>query len=909
MSDYRVNVDAALTEVTTAEEEASAILRTPSTATHAHTNATRQRDSGATHNNTRRDSANNNGSGIGSGGSSHISMSAGMRVCLAVLLLLLSLNLAAHMGALGRTHADMSVGAAADAATAAAAAAHAAARAAANAAANAAATARAAARVAAGAGAGADVECVSLPAALPPDPSGRVAVRVPFLWEWHRFNSTFHNFGYPSVLVMCKDAATQLPDPSRTTDAVQQCSRIQHALSRMAHTAAYADWNATVYATSAAQSLISSPGRVLSWLPMRAGHASTGPWVMHALANELARLGVPTKMFQQTRHIPGYYDASLNVDWGKDSVDWSDPWFDAEDLILVSPEGNGWFPDASYDTHLKPRQGRVIKWILGWHGSPEGQTQSTQLPIPFTAYSGSAFYSPRLTPLWAPDPLAVRDAAALYDRASAAIKKEKLVLIDNDSPFPESVRKALPDVKFQVFSGFTREQSIELYQRAMVTVDFGLGGGEAINSEGTLFDCVTVISYDRFGTSNYDFAFPQRYKVNRFNETNLAQLIRDAVDNYDTRILEFRRYKQVVTAAQQRFVRDLAVYFHARDVVFYLYAPDLETLVACHATIVSIKHVYPLARIELLTPFTRDDVSHTHAMLFFRQHADMLHWVSWQQMPREHTSEPADPLHLFLTRTSRKFSAFTVMVPHATVLLLGSDFLNEQVRFIETNKLIALAFAAPDIDIDRGTPHQSDGAKATGAAAAAAAGAAAPSISIDPHALVVVQSSAYWSQVESLGATPSERWAALRAAGVPLTPAGLFQHLQLPIQPHAAANGDLPLPLDHVVFDLARDRADFRVTRHWSIPLVMPGPRECYSRAPVDAQGESSDPVQRALSGPGGACSYDDLVFSRFRLTPSHTLPPVVRQLLGLLHTEPMWQRIQSLTPDIYQLLRLIDDA
>jgi hypothetical protein len=56
----------------------------------------------------------------------------------------------------------------------------------------------------------------------------------------------------------------------------------------------------------------------------------------------------------------------------------------------------------------------------------------------------------------------------------------------------------------------------------------------------------------------------------------------------------------------QRFAHDVPLYFHARGALFYIYAGNLCAMQAVVPLLLSIRHLYPLARIEVLGLFDTD---------------------------------------------------------------------------------------------------------------------------------------------------------------------------------------------------------------------------------------------------------------------------------------------------------------
>lgn len=119
-------------------------------------------------------------------------------------------------------------------------------------------------------------------------------------------------------------------------------------------------------------------------------------------------------------------------------------------------------------------------------------------------------------------------------------------------------------VKFVPIQNMTREEVVELLQKAKVYIDFGNHPGkDRIPREAAMLNCCVITG--RNGSANYkeDVNIDEKYK---FNETDknipkIVDMIKNCFQNYEEEVKNFSKYKTKILNEKALFIEDVEKVF------------------------------------------------------------------------------------------------------------------------------------------------------------------------------------------------------------------------------------------------------------------------------------------------------------------------------------------------------------
>ena len=118
----------------------------------------------------------------------------------------------------------------------------------------------------------------------------------------------------------------------------------------------------------------------------------------------------------------------------------------------------------------------------------------------------------------------------------------------------------LSDIQCIPLCKLNHTQLIELYKRSKVYIDFGNHPGmDRIPREAALFDNIVITNTTGSAYNDIDVNIPKHYKFNTADTTPeiIATYIQQCVKNYNNCIREFDSYRQKITNQYTRFVEDI----------------------------------------------------------------------------------------------------------------------------------------------------------------------------------------------------------------------------------------------------------------------------------------------------------------------------------------------------------------
>jgi hypothetical protein len=116
------------------------------------------------------------------------------------------------------------------------------------------------------------------------------------------------------------------------------------------------------------------------------------------------------------------------------------------------------------------------------------------------------------------------------------------------------IKPYLPDYEFVMLNNMTRDGVIETLRCSKVFIDFGHHPGkDRIPREAALLNnCVIT---NRKGSANFQKDIPilDRYKIENEDITQMVNLIKDCIENFNERINDFKKYRKEIQNQKKEF--------------------------------------------------------------------------------------------------------------------------------------------------------------------------------------------------------------------------------------------------------------------------------------------------------------------------------------------------------------------
>lgn len=147
-------------------------------------------------------------------------------------------------------------------------------------------------------------------------------------------------------------------------------------------------------------------------------------------------------------------------------------------------------------------------------------------------------------------------------------KREDIILynpVKGDNEFMASnLQEFLSGYKFIPIKGYSHDEMIELMNRAKLYIDFGtFPGAERIPKEAVV--CGMCVLTGRNGASDFhgDVPIPDKYKFKKYKKQipEIANTIREIMDNYSDKVCDFDEYRQTVYNLEGNFLKQLEKVF------------------------------------------------------------------------------------------------------------------------------------------------------------------------------------------------------------------------------------------------------------------------------------------------------------------------------------------------------------
>ena len=321
------------------------------------------------------------------------------------------------------------------------------------------------------------------------------------------------------------------------------------------------------------------------YIPAPAHHATGGPELLHQLAHALIGLGINAVMY----YIPNEHPDPVHPAYVGYAVPFAREIVDDPDNVLIVPEVSAKFLDGflqiqkvlwwlsvdnyyCYDNHGRFRvQKKKINDFLNRFGffNPlffDSKLKTIDLHL-VQSYYAKAFLERR----------GIRNIAYLSDYLNDDFlsietppeMKEDIVAYNPSKgyEFTKQIIAYDETLTFVPIQNMTREEVVQLLQRAKVYIDFGNHPGkDRIPREAAMLNCCVITG--RKGAANYpeDLPIQEQYKFfdQQENLPGIVDMIRRCVEDFESEVKNFAGYKNKITNEKNVFMTDVKkIFVHA----------------------------------------------------------------------------------------------------------------------------------------------------------------------------------------------------------------------------------------------------------------------------------------------------------------------------------------------------------
>ena len=206
-------------------------------------------------------------------------------------------------------------------------------------------------------------------------------------------------------------------------------------------------------------------------------------------------------------------------------------------------------------------------------------------------------------------------------------QKQNLVLVDHDLKADLILEPdLLEQYTFVFLNGFSRDELIDLYQRAKVVLDLHFNGPERTVWEGVLFDALPIAALQGNGGDDVDIPIPRTFKIDaRYQgarqKAGISAALRHLLSNYDRILAEghFEKFRRKVENMPKVFAGAVSAAFSTASLHFELgdegvcggkfdfYLEKMDWEETLHqekgqiTSLLSILYTMPLARVTIFS--------------------------------------------------------------------------------------------------------------------------------------------------------------------------------------------------------------------------------------------------------------------------------------------------------------------
>lgn len=157
-----------------------------------------------------------------------------------------------------------------------------------------------------------------------------------------------------------------------------------------------------------------------------------------------------------------------------------------------------------------------------------------------------------------------------YTNEDLFAQKEKIVTYNGvkNGEFLEKIKAKTPDVNWLPMQNMTLKEVADCMKRAMVYIDFGYHPGkEKMPREACLLDCCMIVGKDGSAKYKEDMPILDEYHFEK-DEKYIPEIINkiyDCLENYETKIKDFKTYKEFLLKEKETFKADVKQVFSINE--------------------------------------------------------------------------------------------------------------------------------------------------------------------------------------------------------------------------------------------------------------------------------------------------------------------------------------------------------
>jgi hypothetical protein len=147
-----------------------------------------------------------------------------------------------------------------------------------------------------------------------------------------------------------------------------------------------------------------------------------------------------------------------------------------------------------------------------------------------------------------------------------AAYKEDIIIYNpvKNGKFLEEMIQIAPELNWIPIKNMSNEEVFSIMKKAKVYVDFGYHPGkERMPREACLMDCCLIIGKE--GSAKYKEDMPIKddyhFDKDQRNYQSIINKIKNCLQNYDSRVIEFSEYKASLLKEQEQFLKDVKKVF------------------------------------------------------------------------------------------------------------------------------------------------------------------------------------------------------------------------------------------------------------------------------------------------------------------------------------------------------------
>ena len=308
------------------------------------------------------------------------------------------------------------------------------------------------------------------------------------------------------------------------------------------------------------------------------GVATGGPELLHQLAYNLKQhLGINAVMY----YLPTGKANPVHKEYEKYSVDYVDTIEDDKKNIIIFPEAKHdllesfnhirtvvwWLSVDNYFFYLSPIKSKINRLIYHLNSNKYLFFDKNILKADYhfvqSKYASEFLHSKNIdNTIYLSDYL---NKSFLTIQTDIADKQDIVAYNPRKGyRFTKKLIDSSPEISFVPIVNMSKEQVIELLQKAKVYIDFGNHPGkDRIPREAAMLKCCVITG--KRGSAKYfeDVSIPEEYKFKDKSQNigNITKKIKECFRSYEEHLKNFEKYREKISNEEDEFINDLKKIF------------------------------------------------------------------------------------------------------------------------------------------------------------------------------------------------------------------------------------------------------------------------------------------------------------------------------------------------------------